>query len=139
MNKAFASYRNFLKKKQADGLFNSKVKEKGLMILSSTSSPDNDYDKNEDAIVEEFYRISDIAEMLLAKEPEKAIRRMVERDKKRGKSLSDIKDKLKGSVKSAFLVVTPTMSAEYPDLSDEVEKMGERESRIISAINKVIV
>jgi hypothetical protein len=64
---------------------------------------------------------------------------MVERDKKRGKSLSDIKDKLKGSVKSAFLVVTPTMSAEYPDLSDEVEKMGERESRIISAINKVIV
>lgn len=139
LTKAFAAYKNFLKKRQDDGLFNSKVKEKGLMILSSLENPNNNYDKNENAIVEEFYRISDIAEMLLAKEPEKAIRRMVERDKKRGKKLPDIKEKLKQSIKTAFLVVTPSMDDEYADRKEEIEKMGERESRILSAINKVIV
>ena len=137
--KVFATYKNFLKQQQKDGLFNTKVKDKGLMIVSSLKNTSNDFDSNEDAIVEEFYRISDVAELLLAKEPEKAIRRMVERDKKRGKTLPNIKSKLKESVKNAFLVVTSDMSKEYADSKEEIEKMGERESKIISAINKVIV
>jgi hypothetical protein len=31
------------------------------------------------------------------------------------------------------------MDDEYADRKEEIEKMGERESRILSAINKVIV
>lgn len=139
LKKSFAAYRNFLKKQQNDGLFNSKVKEKGLMILSSTKEPNNSFSRNEDAIVEEFYRISDIAELVLSKEPEKAVRRMFERDKKRGKTTQQIKDKLKISVNNAFLVVTPQMDSEYFDSKEEVEKLTDREERILAAINKIVI
>lgn len=136
--KSYAVYKNYLKKLQGDGLFNSKVKDKALMIASSID-PRNDFSRNEDKIVEEFYRISDIAELVLAKEPEKAVRRMFERDKKRGKTASQIKEKLKTSVNKAFFVVTPSIDSEYKDKKEEVEKLTDREARILAAINKIVI
>jgi hypothetical protein len=134
----FEVYKNFLWKQKGEGLLKSKVKEKSLLITSQITEPDNNFKRNEERIVEEFYRISDVAEMVLAKDPEKAIRRMVERDRKRGKSDADIKKKLRTSVNRAFYIVTPNVNDKYFDEKEDVEKLTQREKRITKSINSIL-
>jgi hypothetical protein len=74
----------------------------------------------------------------LAKDPEKAIRRMVERDRKRGKSDADIKKKLRTSVNRAFYIVTPNVNDKYFDEKEDVEKLTQREKRITKSINSIL-
>jgi hypothetical protein len=76
--------------------------------------------------------------MVLAKDPEKAKRRMVERDRKRGKSDDDIKRKLRTSVNRAFYIVTPNVNDKYFDKKEDVEKLTQREKRITKSINSIL-
>jgi hypothetical protein len=92
---------------------------------------------NQQAIEEEFYRISDIAELALAEKPDKAIRRIVQRERGRGVDDLTIKNRLIRSMNEAFLTIDQR-STIYFNPPDEAKKMLEREERIITQINQIL-
>jgi hypothetical protein len=137
LSEGFLRYRNYLGQEAEKGLMRTKVKDKALFITGGLSSPNNTFANNEQAIEEEFYRISDIAELALAEKPEKAIRRIVARDRGRNKTDYEIKNRLIRSMNEAFLTVDRS-ATRYSNSVEETKKLREREERIIQAINSVI-
>lgn len=134
----FEVYKNYLWQQKMEGSLRSRAKEKSLLMSSQIEKPSNTFSSNREDIIEEFYRISDVAELVLAKDPEKAVKRMVQRDRDRGKTDSQIKSKLITSINRAFYVVTPQISPQYADTDDEKEKLKIRERRITRAINSIL-
>jgi hypothetical protein len=137
LSEGFLRYKNYLGQESEKGLLKTKVKDKALFITGGLSSPDNTFADNEQAIEEEFYRISDIAELALAEKPEKAIRRIVLRDKGRNKTEFEIKNRLIRSMNEAFLTASRG-TTRYYNSEEEIKKLREREDRIIQAINSVL-
>jgi hypothetical protein len=137
LSEGFLRYKNYLGQEAEKGLMRTKVKDKALFITGGLPSPDNTFANNEQAIEEEFYRISDIAELALAEKPEKAIRRIVARDRGRNKTDYEIKNRLIRSMNEAFLTAD-RRTTRYSNSDEETKKLREREDRIIQAINSVI-
>jgi hypothetical protein len=137
LSEGFLRYRNYLGQEAEKGLLKTKVKDKALFITGGLSSIQSTFADNEQAIEEEFYRISDIAELALAEKPEKAIRRIVTRDRGRNKTDYEIKNRLIRSMNEAFLTVDRS-ATRYSNSVEETKKLREREERIIQAINSVI-
>jgi hypothetical protein len=137
LSEGFLRYRNYLGQEAEKGLLKTKVKDKALFITGGLSSIQSTFADNEQAIEEEFYRISDIAELALAEKPEKAIRRIVARDRGRNKTDYEIKNRLIRSMNEAFLTVDRS-ATRYSNSVEETKKLREREERIIQAINSVI-
>jgi len=137
LSEGFLRYKNYLGQESEKGLLKTKVKDKALFITGGLSQIENTFADNEQAIEEEFYRISDIAELALAEKPEKAIRRIVVRDKGRNKTEFEIKNRLIRSMNEAFLTAS-SGTTRYFNTEEETKKLREREDRIIQAINSVL-
>lgn len=137
LSEGFLRYKNYLGQEAEKGLLRTKVKDKALFITGGLPSPSNTFAINEEAIEEEFYRISDIAELVLAENPEKAIRRIVARDRARNKAEYEIKNRLIRSMNEAFLTADRD-TTRYSNSVEETKKLREREDRIVQAINSVI-
>jgi hypothetical protein len=125
LSEGFLRYRNYLGQEAEKGLLKTKVKDKALFITGGLSSIQSTFADNEQAIEEEFYRISDIAELALAEKPEKAIRRIVARDRGRNKTDYEIKNRLIRSMNEAFLTVDRS-ATRYSNSVEETKKLRER-------------
>ena len=66
LKKGFALYKNYLENNRRNGLNKTKVTNKALYITGGLPSPSNTWDDNKEPIMDEFYRISDMSEILLA-------------------------------------------------------------------------
>lgn len=137
LTEGFLRYKNYLSQEKEKGLMKTKVSDKALFITGGLANPSNTFTNNETAIQEEFYRISDIAELALADKPEKAVRRIVQRDRGRSKTDYEIKNGLIRSMNESFISV-PQGTSIYFNPTAEIQKLNERENRIVSAINSVI-
>lgn len=137
LSEGFLRYKNYLMQEKQKGLLKTKVADKALFITGGLSSPSNTMSGNEQAIEEEFYRISDIAELALAEKPDKAIRRIVQRERGRGINDFTIKNRLIRSMNEAFLTV-PQSQSRYFNPPEEAKKMFEREEKIINQINQIL-
>ena len=137
LSEGFLKYKNYLMQEKTKGLLKTKVADKALFITGGLPNPTNDMASNEQAIEEEFYRISDIAELALAEKPDKAIRRIVQRE--RGRNIDDltIKNRLIRSMNEAFLTIDQRRTM-YFNPPDEAKKMLEREERIVNQINQIL-
>ena len=102
LKKGFQLYKNFLMKRKEEGKSTSRVTDKALLITGSLGVPSNNWDDNEDDIEEEFYRLADMSEILLAKKPEKAIRRIIKRERDKGVRDGKIKSRLQRLPNDAF-------------------------------------
>lgn len=138
MNLLFNQYRNYLWDLKNKGLFQTKVNDKSLMIIGGLSNPSNNFKSNEKAIEDEFYRIGDLGEMLLAKDIEKAIRRIVDRERAKGTKEWALRSKLIDSINNAFVIVTDATPKIYNTPASEIPKIDERRDKIIDAINRVL-
>jgi hypothetical protein len=137
LSEGFLKYKNYLMQEKQKGLLKTKVSDKALFITGGLPNPTNAMASNQQAIEEEFYRISDIAELALAEKPDKAIRRIVQRERGRGVDDLTIKNRLIRSMNEAFLTIDQrsTLSFNPPD---DAKKMLEREERIITQINQIL-
>ena len=142
LKKGFALYKNYLENNRRNGLNKTKVTNKALDITGGLPDPQNDWDSNKDAIMDEFYRISDMAEILLAEKADKAIRRIVNREKGNNKSDAEIRQRLEQMAEDAFYApVQPTATAAtrpYLATQEEIDKMAERKKTIEEAIARNI-
>ena len=120
------------------GLFDTKVNDKSLMVVGGLLRPDNNFQNNEREIENEFYRIGDLSEMLLAKDVEKAIRRIVQRERNRGLDDFQVRARLVQEINQAFQVITQRQDSVYFTPLSDVPKIDERREKIISAINLVL-
>jgi hypothetical protein len=120
------------------GLFDTKVNDKSLMVVGGLLSPNNDFQRNEREIADEFYRIGDLSEMLLAKDVEKAIRRIVQRERNRGTFDFQIRDRLVQEINQAFQIITERQDSVYFTPLSDVPKIDERREKIVRAINLVL-
>ncbi len=137
LSEGFLKYKNYLMQEKTKGLLKTKVADKALFITGGLPNPTNDMASNEQAIEEEFYRISDIAELALAEKPDKAIRRIVQRERARNIDDFTIKNRLIRSMNEAFLTIDQRRTM-YFNPPDEAKKMLEREERIITQINQIL-
>lgn len=142
LKKGFALYKNYLENNRKNGLNKTKVTNKALYITGGLPDPQNDWDSNRDAIMDEFYRISDMSEILLAEKPDKAIRRIIKREKDNNKSEAQIRQRLERIVDDAFYApVQPAATAAtkpYLATQEEIDKMQERKKEIEEALRRNI-
>lgn len=135
---AFDRYKNYLYDQKIKGLFDTKVKERALFIAGGLGNPSNNMSRQRNAIENEFYRISDVAEIALSSNMDKSIRRIVQRERDRGKTDREIKQQLVQSINSAFLTITPAQSTLYQTPREDAERMEKREQDIIRVINSIL-
>ena len=137
----FALYRNYLMDMRNRGVNRSLVTNKALFITGGLEEPRNDFAGNEQAIRNEYYRISDIAEIVLADKPEKAIRRIIERDKNRNLSNNEIRTRLLEILRDAFYSATSstTNTSQYEDSNEAITKTEERRDEITQIINRLLL
>jgi hypothetical protein len=123
------------------GVNRSLVTNKALFITGGLEEPRNNYASNEQAIRNEYYRISDIAEIVLADKPEKAIRRIIERDKNRNLSNNEIRTRLLEILRDAFYSATSstTNTSQYEDSNEAITKTEERRDEITQIINRLLL
>ena len=137
----FALYRNYLMDMRQRGVNRSLVTNKALFITGGLPSPQNNYASNENAIRQEYYRISDIAEIVLADNPEKAIRKIIQRDKNRNMSNTEIRNRLLELLRDAFYSATTstTNTSQYEDTTETITKTEERRTEINQIINRLLL
>lgn len=138
LNNVFQRFKNYLWNQKMQGLFDTKVNDKSLMVVGGLLRPNNDFQRNEREITDEFYRIGDLSEMLLAKDVEKAIRRIVQRERNRGLDDFQVRSRLVQEINQAFQVITQRQDSVYFTPLSDVPKIDERREKIISAINLVL-
>lgn len=138
----FQLYKNYLMQQKETGRNTSRVTDKALFITGSLNRPSNDWDSNDDAIEEEFYRLADMSEILLAKKPDKAIRRIVKRERDKGKTDTAIRNRLLGLFTKAFYTrgsADLKASAKvYADDADYVERVTKRQEEIENSIRREV-
>lgn len=137
-NLLFTQYKNYLWDLKNKGLFKTKVNDKSLMIIGGLSNPLNNFKSNKQAIENEFYRIGDLGEMLLSKDIEKSIRRIVDRERAKGVSDWSLRYKLIDSINNAFVIISDASPKIYNTPASEIPKIDERRDKIIDAINRVL-
>lgn len=142
LTQGFQLYKNFLMSKKEDGSSTSRVTDKALLITGSLSNPSNNWNRNEDAIEAEFYRLADMSEILLAKKPDKSIRRIVKRERDKGKTDATIRNRLLGLFTDAFYTRPATVldaaAKKYADSAEYIEKIKERQQEIESIIRREV-
>lgn len=138
LRNGFQLYKNFIMAEKAAGRNTTKVSDKALLITGSLpyNVIRNDWSMNKEAIEKEYYRITDMAEILLAKKPEKSITRIVRREREKGVSDWRIKDRLEGTLLSDALytrTVNDGLDASAAKYADDIEyqnRVTEREEEI---------
>jgi hypothetical protein len=137
----FALYRNYLMDMRQRGVNRSLVTNKALFITGGLPSPRNNYSSNENAIRQEYYRISDIAEIVLADNADKAIRKIIQRDKNRNMSNTEIRNRLLELLRDAFYSATTstTNTSQYEDTDETITKTEERRTEINQIINRLLL
>jgi hypothetical protein len=136
----FAMYKNYLLEQKRLGVNKTKVKSKELFIVGGLGQPYNDFDANKTAIEQEFYRISDIAEILLASKPENALRRIIKREKEKNQTNQDIRDRLQRIITQAFFTKPAPSNPQSPyyDSKIDVEEGTKRMNDILDIINRLL-
>jgi hypothetical protein len=142
--RGFTLYKNYLMEQKTKGVNKTKVKNKELFIVGGLPNPQNDWSSNENAIKQEFNRISDMAELVLATKPEKSLRRIIKRERDAGQTDTDIRDRLAEIIGDAFLTVPfnnnlPDAEKPYADSKEDVDKAAKRLSEITETINRIMI
>ena len=142
LTQGFQLYKNFLMSKKEEGSSTSRVTDKALLITGSLSSPSNNWDRNEDAIEEEFYRLADMSEILLAKKPDKAIRRIVKRERDKGRRDATIRNRLLTLFNDAFYTrdasVLGTTAKKFADSAEYIEQIRKRREEIENIVRREV-
>jgi hypothetical protein len=143
-SRGFTLYKNYLNEQKRLGVNKTKVKNKELFIVGGLPKPRNDWSDNEQAIKDEFQRISDMSEIVLASKPEKSLRRIIQRDRDAGKTDTEIRDRLAEIIGDAFFTIPfdknlPADEKPYADSQEDVEKAAKRLEEITQTINRILI
>jgi hypothetical protein len=111
-----------------------------LIITGGLPKPKNYWnDDTKEAIEEEFYRISDLAELVLSNQSEKSIKRMIKRDRERNQSDTEIKNRLQRVIDDAFYTTLQKDRAGagiYADSLEYVAEMNDKKQKLEDILNR---
>ena len=140
LSRGFNMYRNYLMRQKDIGFLKSKVANKNLIITGGLPKPKNYWnDDTKEAIEEEFYRISDLAELVLSNQSEKSIKRMIKRDRERNQSDTEIKNRLQRVIDDAFYTTLQKDRAGagiYADSLEYVAEMNDKKQKLEDILNR---
>jgi hypothetical protein len=140
LTRVFNMYRNYLMRQKDIGFLKSKVADKSLIITGGLTDPQNNWDDTTiENIQTEFYRISDLAELVLSNQTEKSIKRIIKRDRERNISDTNIKDRLQRVINDAFYTthIDDRRAADiYADSLEYVAKMAEKKQKVEDILNR---
>jgi hypothetical protein len=132
LQKGFNLYKNYLMKQKGEGLLQTKVSDKALFITGGVNQPNNNWDDAQrETIEQEFYRISDIAEVVLSRDKEKAVKRIIKRERENGSTDTEIKNYFRQTIiPDAYYTTNITNpSADIVDYVDSDEYIAEVEEK----------
>ena len=137
LSDGFALYKNYLLNNRTNGLNRTLVTDKALFITGGLKANDmsNTWANTEDAIQEEYYRLADTAEIVLASKPENAIKRIIKRDRDRGIADNLIRNRIINIKNEAFKTFTENELTnpnffEYADSLEYADKADKRSIEI---------
>lgn len=143
LRKGFQLYKNFLMAEKEAGRNTTKVTDKALFITGSLSNDDmnNNWQGNERGIEKEYYRMADMAEILLSKKPEKAVDRIIRRERDKNVPDKTIKKRLLTLFDDAFYTRTINDGLEdsakrFADDAAYQERVRKRKDEIENLINR---
>lgn len=144
----FALYKNYLMNNRIDGMNRTQVTDKALFLTGGLSADEmsNTWADTEDAIIERYYRLADSAEIALASKPQKSITRIIQRDRERGLTDNQIRERLREIKTDVFKTFTeqqlqglgnPTF-LEYADDEEYANKADKRSMEMDEVITSIL-
>jgi hypothetical protein len=142
LQKGFNLYKNYLMKQKGDGLLQTKVSDKALFITGGVNQPNNSWnDAQRETIEKEFYRISDIAEVVLSRDKEKAVKRIIKRERENGSTDTEIKNYFRQTIiPDAYYTTNITNPSadivEYVDSDEYIAEVEEKREKLEQIVGR---
>jgi len=139
LDEVFVFYRNYLFTLKERGLMDSKVEHKYLMMVASGEGNANVLRNQTREIEDTFFAISDVVEIVSAKDLRKAVQRIRKRELMRNKTLTQVKKYLIQKITQAFRTI-PKIAPDdlYGNTDIEIRDFEDRKDRVIDELNNIL-